>query len=325
MTGTNNLDIIRNLTKGINASLIRTKFQYKRWRFKPLLVLTYHQISSVFNPEIDIEAIWTSIDDFNKTVLFLRKIGYNFISLKEALSITEMESNRDKHYAVITFDDGYSSILNILPYLEYNEIPATFFINTAYLDDRKKNWIDISNYLQKNTPDQELDDDIKIALTKLNSTDNSDIFETNKKIIEDFASRIEEWPRRYLTTQELNNINNPLFTFGLHGHEHYKYNIMSNLICKNDLEKNIELLSKHSNYIPFFAFPFGYWRSENFELINSLGLTAFFCGGKLNYTKNAAYYRMPISNETMSMKFLAENSGEYTLLNKIYRNARQTN
>ena len=37
---------------------------------------------------------------------------------------------------MLTFDDGYKSLLEVLPWLEEQQIPATLFINGKYLDGK---------------------------------------------------------------------------------------------------------------------------------------------------------------------------------------------
>ena len=140
-----------------------------------------------------------------------------------------------------------------------------------------------------------------------------------KEIVEDLAATTINWTKRYLTTEALFKITNPIFTIGLHGHEHYKYDIMSESICRSNLEKNISILKTHPNYVPIFAFPFGRWRSENLSLIKSYNLKAVFCSDMLNYAAGVGYNRISVSNENVNWIFLAEKSKESTILNKMYR------
>jgi peptidoglycan/xylan/chitin deacetylase (PgdA/CDA1 family) len=314
---------METILRTINDYLILQKFLIKRWRYKPILILNFHQISSQFNPKIDLQSNWTSLNSFNQTIGFLQANNYQLISLKEAVNIVESKQKRKKHYAAITFDDGYASILNILPYLEKNKIPVTFFINTAYLDDKLYNWVDIVNYVLNVADKSEISSELFESINNLNKTQNSVEFFKEKEIAEDFAKKIKDWPSRWLTTEELFGIKNPLFSIGLHGHEHLKYDIMPDEICKRNLEKNIEILEQHPNYVPFFAFPFGRWEERNLKTLSELGLTPFFHRGGLNYTTSVGYNRIGVSDQMIDFKFISSQSREITAFNKIYAKLKQ--
>lgn len=244
------------------------KFLYKRKRQKPVLILTYHQIGGATKQGTNSPLDWTSLADFEKTIRFLLKKKYHFVSLQEAVRILESKQERKKHYVAMTFDDGYASILNALPLLEKYAIPTTFFINSANLDDQKNRHAD------------------------------------NDSLPKDDAKSL------YLKRSQLFAIRQPLFRIGLHGHEHVPYSSMPLAWCRENIEKNIEILKAHPNYIPFFAFPFGALKPEDIPMIESLGLTMFFCDGKLNYGKSLGYSRLASDGEVLSFNLLAKFSGE---------------
>ena len=314
---------METILRTINDYLILQKFLIKRWRDKPILILNFHQISYEFNPNIDLQTSWTPLDSFDQTIRFLQANNFQLISLLEADNIIESKQKRKKHYAAITFDDGYASILNILPYLENNKIPVTFFINTAYLDDKQYNWVDIVNYVLNVADKSEISSELFESINNLNKTQNSAEFFKEKEIAEDFAKKIKDWPSRWLTTEQLFGIKNPLFSIGLHGHEHLKYDIMPDDICKKNLEKNIEILKQHPNYVPFFAFPFGRWEARNLSTLSELGLTPFFYGGGLNYSAGVGYNRIGVSDQLVNFKFLANRSKETTIFNKLYAKTKE--
>ena len=58
------------------------------------------------------------------------------MSLQDAFRRICKDWLRSKKYAVLTFDDGYTSLKEILPWLEERKIPATLFINGKYLDGK---------------------------------------------------------------------------------------------------------------------------------------------------------------------------------------------
>ncbi len=87
------------------------------------------------------------IGAFQRKVLQMQQSGVEFISLSHAYELLKASaapfstlyfllSNlfRRKKYAVLTFDDGYKSLDEILPWLMEQKIPVTLFINGKYTD-----------------------------------------------------------------------------------------------------------------------------------------------------------------------------------------------
>jgi len=112
---------------------------YNRWmklRLQPIRVYCLHHVCEHFDPESMNEGDWMALNVFTQKVLAMRHSGVKFISLTDAhdklahsLSPFAFRLNR---YAVLTFDDGYASLREILPWLNEMKIPATLFINPDY-------------------------------------------------------------------------------------------------------------------------------------------------------------------------------------------------
>jgi len=116
---------------------LRTKIRNKwtKIRLQPIRVYCLHHVCKQFGAEWMREGDWMPIDEFKCKVLALRQSGLEFISLTEAHRRLALSSAfRQKRYAVLTFDDGYASLKEILPWLEDQNIPVTLFINGKYLD-----------------------------------------------------------------------------------------------------------------------------------------------------------------------------------------------
>ena len=105
----------------------------KLW-LQPLQVYCMHHVCAEFDAESMNACDWMQIDEFKEKVQTMRKNGVEFISLTEAYRHTSEDWVRCKKYAVLTFDDGYASLTEILPWLEEQMIPTTLFINGKYLD-----------------------------------------------------------------------------------------------------------------------------------------------------------------------------------------------
>lgn len=106
----------------------------KKMRLQPIRVFCFHHVSRCFDEATMHAGDWTSVEDFKQIIDSIKKSGAQFISLKEAYKHICSDMVRSKKYAVLTFDDGYKTLQEILPWLEDNKIPATLFVNGKYLD-----------------------------------------------------------------------------------------------------------------------------------------------------------------------------------------------
>lgn len=115
--------------------------KWTKIRLRPIRVYCLHHVSKQFNADMMHKCDWMSINDFQKKTSTLQKGGVRFISLIEAHKHIKKDLFRRKKYAVITFDDGWTSIREIIPWLCKQQIPITLFLNPAYLigeEEREK-------------------------------------------------------------------------------------------------------------------------------------------------------------------------------------------
>lgn len=101
---------------------------------QPIRVYCLHHVSETFDESTMCQMDWIQTEVFKATIHNLRKKGYTFISLPEAHEKLKHDFFRIKKYAVLTADDGWRSVKNILPWLKEQQIPLTLFLNPAYLD-----------------------------------------------------------------------------------------------------------------------------------------------------------------------------------------------
>ena len=111
----------------------------RKWmkiRLQPIRVFCLHHICEHFDSDAMYAFDWMALDEFKKKVNELRNQGYQFIALTAAYEHLKKDWFRRKKYAVLTFDDGYKSLNEVLPWLEEQKIPVTLFINGKYLDGK---------------------------------------------------------------------------------------------------------------------------------------------------------------------------------------------
>ena len=105
-------------------------------RLQPIRVFCLHHVCETYDESYMYYDDWMQIDKFKAKVLSMQQDGVEFISLKKAYNKIINDKFRNRKYAVLTFDDGYASLKEILPWLEKQKIPATLFINGKYLDGK---------------------------------------------------------------------------------------------------------------------------------------------------------------------------------------------
>lgn len=105
-------------------------------RLSPIKVLLFHQVSDSFDENSMWKCDWSNTLSFKAKVLHYIQEGYTFISLQDAYSHITKDLYRIKKYAVLTSDDGWKSLLNILPWLAEHKIPITLFLNPMYMDGK---------------------------------------------------------------------------------------------------------------------------------------------------------------------------------------------
>ena len=103
-------------------------------RLQPIRVFCFHIVSDAFNKETMWDCDWMSTAGFKNWVSEIL-LDYKFIPLQDAYNHIKNDRFRLKKYAVLTFDDGHSSIKGVLPWLAKNKIPVTLFVNSGILSN----------------------------------------------------------------------------------------------------------------------------------------------------------------------------------------------
>jgi len=80
-----------------------------------------------------------TIKHFRRFIEFFLDHNYLFITPEDILN----GLNKEKKYALITFDDGYYNNINALPILNEYKVPAVFFVSTNHIKYNKCFWADV--------------------------------------------------------------------------------------------------------------------------------------------------------------------------------------
>lgn len=224
----------------INEFIEIIQRKWMKLGLQPIRVFCLHHVCEQFEAEVMYPCDWMELSCFKEKINALRSYGYRFISLTEAYNHLNNDLLRRKKYAVLTFDDGYKSLLDVLPWLEEQNIPATLFINGKYLDG---------------------------------------------------TSYRESPKEQYLTYDELFELNSPLMEVGHHGWEHTDATVMTKDELSESMLKNIEILSSHPRYIPFWAYTWGRYTAETNQMLGTNKIIPVYVNGQKNYINEGCINR----------------------------------
>jgi peptidoglycan/xylan/chitin deacetylase (PgdA/CDA1 family) len=109
-------------------------------------ILAFHSVSNNENYFVKGTNMWVSASLFVELCAYIRKY-YNIISLQKFVESLK-EGKIPERSVVITFDDGFADNYHFAyPILKKFQIPATIFLTTEAIDNRKPIWIQKLNYL----------------------------------------------------------------------------------------------------------------------------------------------------------------------------------
>lgn len=104
----------------------------------PGLILMYHRVTDI---ECDPWELCVSPSHFAEHLQVLQKFG-SVVRLQQ-LNQTLKNNLRPNRQIAVTFDDGYvDNLHNAKPLLEKYEIPATMFLTTGYIEQKREFWWD---------------------------------------------------------------------------------------------------------------------------------------------------------------------------------------
>lgn len=190
-------------------------------RLHPIRVFLFHQVSNVYDATRCKECDWTQIDVFKSMILRLKN-EYEFLSLSQAVGHLQKDVFRTKKYAVLTNDDGTSSLKNILPWLKEQNIPVALFVNAKYLDGVSYRNMPTESYLTKEELFALNYDGIEVAnhgwehndITKLDWQQFVDSAERNVSVLQEHPRYVPFWA----------------YTWGRYIQAHDKYLLSRNIV-----------------------------------------------------------------------------------------------
>ena len=243
---------------------------------------------------------------------------YKFLSLDDLYDFYKKESYPDENYCMITFDDGLKEQLLAYDILLKKGVPATFFVNTlplinkkaldvhklhyvrtkiedSYLFDIIENYINLTDYnIIKEKAYNQYKYDSKIsALVKylINFViDDSKKENIINSLFNNLISETEFINKTYMSQNEIKFISSQN-SLGAHGHKHIPLSKLKNTDLEHDIKSNIDYLNNIGNCkVKAFAYPYGglnSYKKNSFKVLKKHDIIfAFTMNRGFNYIEN---------------------------------------
>lgn len=208
----------------MNTPVNTIKRKLTRLRLKPVRVFCFHHVSEVFEPDKMWKCDWTQLEAYKQNIMALKK-KYTFISLKEAYNHISNDKYRKTDYAVLTSDDGWASLKNILPWLVEEKIPVTLFLNPLYMDGKHYQSRDSEAFLTKAEVTDLIERYEPFITIASHGWSHGDCMKMSMESFKDSVYKSEE----YLTPLK-GKVSFYAFTFGRHTIKHVEFLKQQNLV-----------------------------------------------------------------------------------------------
>lgn len=252
-----------------------------------LSILMYHRILPVADALRPDE---TTVDTFAWHMGLIKKF-FNPLPLEEAAERLAAGTLPPRAICV-TFDDGYADNLKLaLPVLKANDVPATVFVSTAYLDGgcmwndmiieavrtREGNVLSLPKLGIDHLPLDTSEDRYRAVRSVIRAVKHLD-FAAREDFANELAADSEPKPcDLMLSTRELQTLaGDALITIGAHTHRHPILSTLTEQQALDEIQTSKSILeSKIGTEIKSFAYPNGRpgkdFTDRDPELVRSLG------------------------------------------------------
>jgi peptidoglycan/xylan/chitin deacetylase (PgdA/CDA1 family) len=238
-----------------NGILSKLRRRFLKLRLQPIRVLCFHQVSESFDPLIYCKPDWISLADFKGKINSFLQQGYKFISLEEAYHHIRRDFIRTRKYVVLTADDGLKCQLELIPWLEENNIPLTMFLNVETLTGDKCGE-PMMQYFNIVSKEQERAHSIL-----------------------------------YATANNIAAVQSSILSFGLHGIDHRGATSMTYEEYRSNIIECKTYLNKIVSTVPFYAYTYGIRTKEYDDILHENNFIPVYMDGRVNYNNSYCVHR----------------------------------
>ena len=234
----------------------------------------YHVVSDWHLPHIRHLYRYRRVDEFEKDLDQMLK-SYEPVSLSEFLRKTHHDlhkpriEGKKRRLMVLTFDDGLAEChQTIAPILKRKGVPATFFLNNYFIDNRGLFYryraslvIDkvISDCKAREKTAEFLDipeERVEVAIGMIKYDQHALLDRLAREVEVDFVDYLREYPV-YLNSQQVKELVEWGFEIGGHSPEHADFSVMDPEEIITQVKASIEdLQQRFGTSNSFFSFPF---------------------------------------------------------------------
>ena len=301
-------------------------------------ILVFHSISEAESEFIRGTNVWTSVVNFGKHLQYITK-RYQVISLQD-LVISLQNGTIPKNSVAITFDDGFADNYHVAyPLLKQYQIPATIFLVTDCIENKRPIWIQELYYLLNSVGAQKifevlnvLTKELKIAQVKIKNNSKQKLnfdrtleeylaFSVNKetrneileRLYRDFnkqKDKIFSQNEIFLNWNQVRQMSTNGITFGNHGASHTPLSAMPPDEQENEIQRSKKIIEQNlgKKFIPF-SYPFGwkkYFTQDTKEMVISTGHSCIVTAKPtLNGEHTSPFELGRIDVKNVSVPFLA--------------------
>lgn len=217
----------------------------RKGRNTPVLLPFYHMVSDEQLP-FKLNYDYPGIDRFKEDLDYLLS-HFNPISLEELSSGKNL-----KNAFHLTFDDGLQSCFNVIaPILKEKGIPATFFTNPAFVDNKDLFHRYKASILQNFFEKKNLKIELQNTYADIDSLD-----ETADEVGISWQEYLQK-EKPYMTLEEIKSLQNDGFTIGAHSWDHPEFWLLDTERQLDEIRESMIWVTENlSTQIKAFAFPF---------------------------------------------------------------------
>ncbi|MDO9411046.1 MAG: polysaccharide deacetylase family protein [Pseudolabrys sp.] len=278
----------------VSALLEETRaLRFRATQKNTLAIFNWHQVTPAFDPARHHPHTWTALANFETAIDDVAE-SHSIMPLDAALAALDGGFLRGR-CAALTFDDGDRSIADyVAPLLLRRGLPATFFINSAYLRGDRTYWFPVLAYAGHLLPAA-----IKQHGKALRQTGDTAFYARYREALEQYAAAVPNLADRFVTANWLSRLDGEQFAIGAHGHEHQRYAMMSEHWQRRDIAANVMALRDFRAFRPVFAPPFGKpidVSPDLFRIAGEARLKIVLASGGINTRSAQSYDRIPADN-----------------------------
>ena len=219
-----------------------------------------------------------------------RRAGYGFVSSKDVFAGLD---ERGK-YVLLTFDDGYRSILDVLPILEEYQVPASLFVTSHNIEKGHAYWPNIvyREEVARGRSATETSTLIELLKDKLNSDIQHFLLERYGTV----ALFSVDDSDRALTVKELAILScHPLIEIGNHTANHVDLTLCNVEEIRREISECQKAVERITGKAPMaISYPFGRFNDDVLGAAQAEGLL-------LGFTCEEGKNRLPLDSNLLAL------------------------